>query len=157
MCSVVTRRLHSGNALTRPFHLSYSLIVAIHATTTRYLMFKSIREGCTRDMRELRMTRRIILESNTGRHPISNHRARPCLMLLNTTHHVVATWMGVLEKLGCRNGRVRAFPVWYRCWTLRIVSLLRVLLQLRNLIDEMSWLGISLESVYLHNCLITQR
>ena len=43
--------------------------------------------------------------------PFSNHRVHPCLMLLlNTTHRVVATLIGALEKRGDGNGRVRAFP-----------------------------------------------
>ena len=51
MCPVITRRLHSGKALTRLFHLSHSSIVAIHVVTTRCVVFsKSIRQGRTSDM-----------------------------------------------------------------------------------------------------------
>ena len=39
----------TGYSLTRPFHLSYSLIVTIHATTTRCAVFnKNIRKRPTR-------------------------------------------------------------------------------------------------------------
>lgn len=38
------------------------------------------------------------------------NRERPDLtLLLSCTCHVVITYMGVSEKLGCRNGRVRVF------------------------------------------------
>lgn len=40
------------------------------------------------------------------------NRERPDLtLLLSCTCHVVITYMGVSEKLGCRNGRVRVFSL----------------------------------------------
>ena len=81
-----------GYTLTRPFHLSNSSNVTVHATVTRCVVLnKSIRQGCTR---WLEIGHRPVFVSCVILRVIRNSlisRVRPYLMLLlNTTHRVVA-------------------------------------------------------------------